>query len=47
LAQVSETRDPKTFVEALGPQDWDTTMIENYFSLMVNDNWYIVPILKG
>jgi hypothetical protein len=28
LAQVSETHDPKTFAEASGHADWDTTMNE-------------------
>jgi hypothetical protein len=37
LAQVSETHDPETFAEALGHPDWDTTMNEEYRSLMEND----------
>jgi hypothetical protein len=32
LAQVSETRDPETFPEALGHPDWDITMNEEYHS---------------
>jgi hypothetical protein len=47
LAQVSETRDPETFVEASGYLDWDTTMNEEYRSLMENDTWDVVPIPKG
>jgi hypothetical protein len=47
LAQVSETRDPKTFVEASSHPDWDTTMNEEYRSLMANDTWDLVPLLKG
>jgi hypothetical protein len=47
LAQVSETHDPETFVEALGHPDWDTTMNEEYRSLMVNDTWVLVPLAKG
>jgi hypothetical protein len=34
LSQVSETHDPKTFAEASVHQDWDTTMNEEYHSLM-------------
>jgi hypothetical protein len=34
LAQVSETQDPETFAEASGHPDWDTTMNEEYRSLM-------------
>jgi hypothetical protein len=47
LYQVSNIHDPKTFEEALGHPDWDTTMNEEYLSLMVNDTWDIVPLLKG
>jgi hypothetical protein len=47
LAQVSETRDPETFVEASGHLDWDTTMNEEYHSLMENDTWDLVPLPKG
>jgi hypothetical protein len=36
LAQVSETHDPETFAEASGHPDWDTTMNEEYRSLMEN-----------
>jgi hypothetical protein len=47
LYQVSNIHDPKAFEEALGHPDWDTTMNEEYLSLMVNDTWDIVPLLKG
>ena len=35
LAQVSETHDPETFAEASGHPYWDTTMNEEYCSLMI------------
>jgi hypothetical protein len=44
LAQVLETHDPKTFAEASGHPDWDTTMNEEYHSLMENDTWDLVPL---
>jgi hypothetical protein len=47
LAQVSETHDPKTFAEASSHPDWDTTMNEEYRSLMANDTWDLVPLPKG
>jgi hypothetical protein len=47
LAQVSETHDPEKFVEASGHPYWDTTMNEEYRSLMENDNWDLVPLPKG
>jgi hypothetical protein len=47
LAQVSESHDPKTFAEVLGHLYWDTTMNEEYHSLMENDTWDIVPLSKG
>jgi hypothetical protein len=47
LAQASETRDPNTFAEAFGHPDWDTTMNEEYRSLMANNTWDLVPLLKG
>jgi hypothetical protein len=47
LAQVSETHDPETFAEASGHPDWDTTMNEEYRSLMKNDTWDLVPLPKG
>jgi hypothetical protein len=47
LAQVSETRDPKTFAEASGHPNWDTTMNDEYHSLMENDTWDPVPLPKG
>jgi hypothetical protein len=47
LAQVSETRDLDTFAKASGHLDWDTTMNEEYRSLMANDTWDLVPLPKG
>jgi hypothetical protein len=47
LAQVSETHDPVTFVEASGHPYWDTTMNEEYIYLMENDTWDLVPLPKG
>jgi hypothetical protein len=47
LDQVSETHDPKTFAEASGHPDWDTTMNEEYCFLMENDTWDHVPLPKG
>jgi hypothetical protein len=47
LAQVSETQDPETFAEASGHPDWDTTMNEEYRSLIENDTWDLVPLPKG
>jgi hypothetical protein len=47
LAQLSKTLDPDTFVEASGHPDWDTTMNEEYRSLMENDTWDLVPYPKG
>jgi hypothetical protein len=46
LSQVSETHDPETFVEASCHPDWDTTMNEEYRSLMENDTWDLVPLPK-
>jgi hypothetical protein len=46
LAQVSETHDPETFAEASGHPNWDTTMNEEYRSLMENDTWDLVPLPK-
>jgi hypothetical protein len=47
LAQVSETHDPETFAKASYHPDWDTTMNEEYHSLMENDTWDFVPLPKG
>jgi hypothetical protein len=47
LAQVSETHDTETFAKALGHPDWDTTMNEEYRSLMANDTWDLLCIPKG
>ena len=47
MAQVSETHDLETFAEASGHSDWDTTMNEEYRSLMEKDTWDLVPLPKG
>jgi hypothetical protein len=47
LDQVLGTRDPETFAKHLGHPYWDTMMNEEYRSLMENDTWDIVPLIKG
>jgi hypothetical protein len=47
LAQVSETRDLKTFAEDSGHPDWDKTINEEYRSLMTNNTWDLVHLPKG
>jgi hypothetical protein len=47
LAQVSETHDPETFEKSSGHQYWNTTMNEEYCSLIENDTWDLVPLPKG
>eukprot|EP00253_Pinus_taeda_P006292 PITA_06292 len=47
LAQVSANYDLDTFAEALGHLDWDTTMNEEYRSLLANNTWDLVPLPKG
>jgi hypothetical protein len=47
LAQVLKTHDLKIFAKALGHPNWDTTLNEEYHSLMTNDTWDLVPLLKG
>jgi hypothetical protein len=47
LAQVLETHDLDTFAEASTHPYWDTTMNEEYHSLMKNDTWDDVPLSKG
>jgi hypothetical protein len=47
LAQVSNIHDPTTFAEASGHPYWDTKINEEYLSLMANDTWDLVPLLKG
>jgi hypothetical protein len=47
LAQVLETHDPEKFAEASGHPYWDTTINEEYRSLMANDTWDLVPLPKG
>eukprot|EP00253_Pinus_taeda_P010353 PITA_10353 len=46
LAQASVNYDPDTFAEALGHPDWETTMNEEYCSLLTNDTWDLVPLPK-
>jgi hypothetical protein len=46
LAQFPETHDPETFAEATGHPNLDTTMSEEYHSLMTNDTWDIVALPK-
>jgi hypothetical protein len=47
LAQVLETHDLETFAEASVHPDWDTSMNEEYHSLMASDTWDLVPLPKG
>jgi hypothetical protein len=47
LAQVLETHDPKTFAEDLCHPDGDTTMNDEYHSLMENNTWDLIPLPKG
>jgi hypothetical protein len=47
LVQVSKTHDLDTFVEVFGHPYWDTTMNEEYHSLMENDTLDLVPLPKG
>jgi hypothetical protein len=47
LAKVSKTHDLETFAEASAHPDWDTTMNEEYRSLMANDTWDLIPLPKG
>eukprot|EP00253_Pinus_taeda_P007669 PITA_07669 len=47
LAQASTNYDPDTFAEASGHLDWDAAMNEEYHSLLANDTWDLVPLLKG
>eukprot|EP00253_Pinus_taeda_P007002 PITA_07002 len=47
LDQTSTNYNLDTFGEALGHPDWDTTMNEEYCSLLENDTWDLVPLSKG
>jgi hypothetical protein len=47
LAQFLGTHDPKTFENVSFHPNWDTTMHEEYISLMKNDTWDLVPLPKG
>jgi hypothetical protein len=44
---VCTTHDLETFTKASGHPNLDTPMNEEYFSLLTNDNWDLVPIMKG
>jgi hypothetical protein len=46
LVQVSENHNLDTFAKASGHPYWDTTMNEEYFSIMANDTWDLVPLSK-
>jgi hypothetical protein len=47
LAQFLETHNLETFVEDSGNPNWDKIINEEYISLMENDTWDLVPLLKG
>jgi hypothetical protein len=47
LAQVSDNHDPETFAEGLGHLDCNTTINEEYLSLMANDTLDLAPLSKG
>jgi hypothetical protein len=47
LAQVLEAHDLETFAYASGHPNWDTLINEEYHSLMENNTWDLVPLLKG
>ena len=39
MAQVLDSYDLDTFLEAFGHQDWDAMMKKEYHSLLANDTW--------
>jgi len=47
LAQASGNCDLDTFAKASSHPDWDTTMNEEYPSLLANDTWDLVHLPKG
>jgi hypothetical protein len=47
LGQVLENYDLDTFAAASGHLAWDATMKEEYKSLLANDTWDLVSLLKG
>jgi hypothetical protein len=46
LAHVSKNYDIDKFTKVLGHLVWDATMKEEYKSLLANDTWDLVPLLK-
>jgi hypothetical protein len=46
LSQFSETHEPETFGEASVHPYWDTTMNQEYHSLMEINTWDLVPQRK-
>ena len=47
LAQFLENPDPENFEEASGHPNWDSSMNEEYRSLLENDTWDLIPLPKG
>ena len=47
MDQVPETHDPKTFVEYFSHLYLDVVINETYISLVSNNTWDHVPLLKG
>jgi hypothetical protein len=39
--------DPQSHSEAVGNPLWEVAMDEEYFALMDNNTWDLVPLLKG
>jgi hypothetical protein len=44
---MASASDPKDFNEAHGIVEWDTTMEDEYHSLLKNCTWDLVPLPKG
>jgi len=44
---MASASDPKDFHEAHGILEWDTTMEDEYNSLLKNCTWDLVPLPKG
>ena len=47
LGQFFENHDSENFAEVSRNPDWDVAMDEEYRSLMANDTWDLIPLLKG